>query len=60
MTTARKVQLALLLPSSVIVIAWIWESVVCGRCFVSQNLAPLAIIGILIVATVGLLGRPSN
>ena len=45
MRTARQVQLALLILSSVIGVPWIIESFTCGRCFISQNLAPFAILG---------------
>jgi hypothetical protein len=34
----------------VLSLAWVWESVTCGRCFISVYLAPVVIVGNLAMA----------
>jgi len=41
----RGVGIAVAVLSGVISVAWYMESVICGRCFISTYLAPLAIVG---------------
>jgi hypothetical protein len=54
MTTARRVQLALLALAAAIVLPWLWESFACGFCFISRNLAPVAILSVLANAAIGI------